>query len=287
MARHFARTLCLLPLGLSGLLLGAGCSGGLGHRSVEPLLGERPIPAGVARVEVEFDNGSVEVRKGAPQALSFRGQIRRAADTADALQQLLSTGSELTFAVDAATPDLLRITGPKLPPGTELGVLAVELQIDLPPELAVAVRVRGSGNLTIDGRDAAVELDCGRGDLRLEQTRGSARMHTGRGNVIADDHSGDLDVSADVGDMQIFVRQPGKKLRLVTGMGNLQCLLPPDAPFRVEARTQTGKLANGFGFPMERDGYSAWMVGQRGDGRTELVMHSGKGHLSLSHKVFD
>jgi hypothetical protein len=28
-------------------------------------------------------------------------------------------------------------------------------------------------------------------------------------------------------------------------------------------------------------------VGQRGDGRTELVMHSGKGHLSLSHKVFD
>jgi hypothetical protein len=28
-------------------------------------------------------------------------------------------------------------------------------------------------------------------------------------------------------------------------------------------------------------------VGQRGDGRTELVMRSGKGHLSLSHKTFE
>ena len=59
------------------------------------------------------------------------------------------------------------------------------------------------------------------------------------------------------------------------------------AQFRADARTQTGKLANGFGMPIEKDGYRATMVGQRGDGRTELVMRSGKGHLSLSHKTFD
>ena len=286
MATRIARTLGLLALCLPSLFLGSACSGGLGHRKVATISGEQAIPQGVTRVEIEFENGSVEVRRGAPQKAAFRGQIRRAADTEAALAQLEATGSDLTFAVDPAAPDLWRITGPERPKG-DLGVLAVEVQIDLPGELAVSVRVRGSGNLTIDGRDAPIGLDCGRGDLRLEQTRGAAKLHTGRGNVIADDHSGDLDVLADVGDMQIFVREPGTRLRLVTGMGNLQCLLPPDAPFRVEARTQTGKLANGFGLPMERDGFSAWMIGQRGDGRTELVMHSGKGHLSLSHKVFD
>lgn len=287
MATRIARTLALYALCLPGLLLGSACSGGLGHRTVTTISGEQAIPQGVARVELEFENGSVEVRRGAPQKAAFRGQIRRAADTAEGLAQLATTGSELTFAVDPAKPEVWRITGPERPKGADLGVLAVEVQIDLPAELAVSVRVRGSGNLTIDGREAPIVLDCGRGDLRLEQTRGAAKLHTGRGNVIADDHSGDLDVLADVGDMQIFVREPGTRLRLVTGMGNLQCLLPPDAPFRVEARTQTGKLANGFGLPMERDGFSAWMIGQRGDGRTELVMHSGKGHLSLSHKVFD
>ncbi|MEQ1631536.1 MAG: hypothetical protein ABL997_04130 [Planctomycetota bacterium] len=278
MARHLV---------LLTLLLSAACTGGLEHRSMAPMKGDLAIPPGVTKVRVEIDNGSLDVQLGKGPSITYRGQVRRATDSAEQLQRFEGQGSELTAAVDPQAKDVLVLRGPSRPDGGDLGVLAVELILDIPDGLAVALIVRGSGNLAIDTRAAAVELDCGRGDLRMKRTRGPARLHSGRGNVIADDHSGDLDVRVDVGDMQVFVREPGARLRLVTGMGNVQCLVPPAAQFRVEARTQTGKMANGFGLPIEREGFRSWMTGQRGDGRTELVMHSGKGHLSLSHKTFD
>lgn len=286
MARPFVAPLAMMPLVASLALVGAGCSGGLGHRSIATIQGEAAIPPGVTSVEFELEDGSVTILRGAPGRAVFRGQIRRAADGPEQLALLESAGVDLGFALDPAKPGVLCITAPSRPQGAELAVLAVEVQIDLPPELALAIRVRGSGNLRVADREAAMDLECGRGDLRLEHTRGGAKLHTGRGNVIADEHSGDLDIVADAGDMQVFVKEPGARLRLVTGMGNLQCLVPADTQFRVDARTETGKLANGFGLAMQKGGYSAWMTGQRGDGRTELVMHSGRGHLSLSHKVF-
>ena len=277
MARHLAVAL---------LALFTACTGGLGHRSMAPMQGELVIPAGVTQVRVEIQNGSIEVNQGKVGAVGYRGQVRRAADTAEQLQRFEGQGTELV-AAESPSADTLVLRGPSRPQGADMGVLAVELILEVPEGLAVSLIVSGSGNLSINDRSAAIELDCGRGDLRMKRTRGTAKLHSGRGNIIADDHSGDLDVNLDVGDMQVFVREPAARVRLVTGMGNVQCLVPPATQFRVEARTQTGKLANGFGLAMEREGFSSWMVGQRGDGRTELVMHSGKGHLSLSHKTFD
>src|SRR5262249_12467609 len=116
---------------------------------------------------------------------------------------------------------------------------------------------------------------------------GPAYLRTGRGMTLVYDHRGDLDVDAQVGDMQAFVREPGKTLRLVTRDGNVQCFVPGATGFRLDARAQTGKVSNGFGVPVERSGYSSSMVGDRGDGRTRIVLRTETGFLSLAAKVFE
>jgi hypothetical protein len=152
----------------------------------------------------------------------------------------------------------------------------------------VAVAVTGSGHLEVEDRDARVDLTTRHGDLRLTRCHGPARIHTGRGMTIVYDHRGDLDVESLVGDMQVFVREPGRLLRLVSGLGNVQCLVPRDAHFRLDARTERGRVANGFGIARQRlEGEGAAMVGERGDGHTEIVMRAGAGFLSLSNKTFE
>ena len=271
---------------LSVLLVCSSCTGGLGHRSMAQLQGELAVPAGVTTVRVEIGDGSLDVRAGQAKGIGYRGQVRRAADSEAELAALEGQGSALTAELDPEDPATLVVRGPVRPVGTTAGILAVESILEVPAGLAVRLLVDGSGNLAVEDRNADVEMRCGRGDIRLKRTVGKARLRTGRGNVIADDHSGAIEVEVGAGDMQIFLRQPGERARLVTGMGNVQCLVPPEAEFRLDARAETGKAANGFGFAVERQGYTAVMTGQRGSGRTEVVLRTGKGHLSLSHKTF-
>ena len=73
-------------------------------------------------------------------------------------------------------------------------------------------------------------------------------------------------------------------MELVTGQGNVQCLVPTTSGFRVDARAETGKVANGFGLASERQGYTSTFTGARGDGATNIVLRTSSGHLSLSHK---
>ena len=86
----------------------------------------------------------------------------------------------------------------------------------------------------------------------------------------------DLDIEVKMGAMQVFVREPGKRLRLVTGQGDIQCYVPPDTGLVVDARAAIGKIGNAFGFAVETvQRYGAAMTGQQGDGRTEVVLRTG------------
>jgi hypothetical protein len=167
-------------------------------------------------------------------------------------------------------------------------ILGYELTLTLPADLAVGLHVAESGHLVVEDRRGAVTMSTQHGDLRLMRCHGAARIHTGRGMTIVYDHRGQLDAESGVGDQQVVVREPGPLLRLVTGIGNLQCLVPPATGFRLDARTESGRVANGFGIVKERlSGQGAAMSGIHGDGRTEIVMRAGTGFLSLSYKTFD
>jgi hypothetical protein len=264
----------------------SACTGGLGYRSVAPLAGELGLPAEVAAIRVEIENGTVEVRPGPAGVLRYQGLVRRAADSKEELALFEARGDRLGLQPDPAAPGTWIVRGPTRPPEAQAGLLGVEVAMTLPAGLPLAIRIGGSGHVVVEDRAAGVDVDTQRGDVRVMNCIGAARVHSGRGNIIVYDHDGDVDVKAGTGDMQVFVERPGRLLRLVTGMGNVQCLVPPETGFAVAASVETGKIANGFGLPVERSGYSARMVGSRGDGRTEVVLNAGTGHLSLSHKVF-
>ena len=127
----------------------------------------------------------------------------------------------------------------------------------------------------------------GRGDLVFGDCR-DVTASTGRGNVIAYDHRGALDVHTKTGDMQALIPAPSRLIELVTGQGNVQLQLPEATGFEVDARAETGKIGNSFGLESRRVGdYGAALVGRRGDGAVRIVLRTGSGHLALSKRDFD
>ena len=100
--------------------------------------------------------------------------------------------------------------------------------------------------------------------------------------LIAFGHRGDLDVRSGSGDMQAFVEQPGAKITLSTGKGTVQCHVPDDLAFEVDARAEIGRVGDDFGLMVQKVGdYSASLAGKVGAGTTKIVLRTAAGHIGL------
>jgi hypothetical protein len=260
----------------------------LSHRSVAQLADKVPIGQDVQRIRIEIQNGTVgigDVLEPGDRTVHCVGGVRRAADTAEQLQQLEQVPIPLTGAMDPSRPGTLVLRGARLAPGTP-GLLAYELTgMRVPADLALEVAIEGSGHVIVARRHAALDIRTARGDLRFEHCSAPVSAMTGRGNVIAFDHAGDLDLRTEVGDMQAFVREPGTLLRLYTGKGSVQCGVPPECEFSLDARAEVGRIGADFGLTSETVGrFGAALVGARGSERTKVVLRTGSGHLSFRAK---
>ncbi|MCA8976267.1 MAG: hypothetical protein KDC98_16220 [Planctomycetes bacterium] len=219
--------------------------------------------------------------------MSYAGGVRRAANTADDLTKIEAVALAFTGAADEQDPSTLVIRAPSLPDGVQ-GVLAFELGIRLPADIDIDLVVAENGHLTVANRSASSSAVTGRGDLRFIGCHGAIKAKTGRGQIIVDDHRGDLDITAAIGSMQVFVREPGQRIRLDTGDGTVQCYIPPNAGFVVDARAAVGRCGSSFGLDVESPTeFSAAMTGARGDAGTKIVLRTGTGHIQLGSKVFD
>lgn len=267
---------CLLPMV-------SGC--GAAHRSTANLAEQHPIGAGIDSIRIEIDNGTIGIDVSTAREVAVRGGIRRAAETATELAQLEAVAPGLRVVADPQRPNLLVLRGPSLPPGVN-GLLGLELGIHLPADLPLEIVITGSGHVTLARRQARSKVKTGRGDLRFEDCDGGVQARSGRGNVIAFGHRGDLDVHTTVGDMQAFVDAPGKLCRLVSGQGTVQLHVPPETPFDVDARAEIGRIGNGFGLTAQTVArYGAALVGKQGAASTAIVMRTGAGHLTFAPKV--
>ncbi len=268
-------------------VLGA-CGGSLSHRSVAEMSGELPIGHGIERVRIEIQNGTVGVDVHEARVVAFAGGVRRAADTAAELAQLEQIAIPLSAAPDSRDQHTLVVRGPAIPEGGVRGVLGVEVGIRMPAGVPLEIVITGSGHVTVANRSASTQVETGRGDLRFEGCAGGVKARTGRGNVIAYDHRGDLDIHTKVGDMQAFVREPGNTIRLVTGQGTVQCHVPPSIGFDLDARVEVGHIKNRFGLVAETVlDYGAVLVGTRGDMRTKVVLRTGSGDLWIGPKSYE
>lgn len=277
----------LVVIGISVAIVGSG----LEHRSVAELSGTVPIGQDVDTVRLEVQNGTIGIDLPEPsrqdRVVAYAGGIRRAADSAADLARMEQLPTGLAVVADPKRPRTLVLRGPALPPGSS-GLLAMELGIRLPGELTLEVVVPGSGHVTIANRGGRTIVDTGRGDLRFERCRGPVRAKTGRGMVIAFDHCGDLDLHTVVGDMQAFVKEPAATLRLVSGQGTVQCCVPANCEFELDARAEIGRIGADFGLVGERVGdFGAALVGSKGSGRTKVVLRTGSGHLAFRQHQFE
>lgn len=266
----------------------SSCGGSFSHREVVPLTGALDLPPSVGRLLLRVPSGSFELHPTEDHKLLFEGQLRIAANTEQELEQLRAV--DRTPRLEATSePGTWQLHLPGPPAGFDpvMAVYSPELRLSLPPAIAVDLEASGSGNLGVIERQGAVRLRTSRGDLRLARCRGAARIHTGSGNVIVDRHWGDLDVDVGQGDIQAFVPGPGADLRLVTGLGNAICYLPPDAGFRADVRSMEGTVASGFGLPIQAHGDGRSLTGLVGDGRTAVVIRTGRGRLALNRRTFD
>jgi len=269
----------------AGPLWLAGCSGDFAYRSTAELSGSIALPEGIRKVRFEIDNGTVGMDVTEANEIRYAGGARRAGNSPEALAEVEAIELEMVGVVDSGDPATLVVRGPAAPPG-QTAVLALELGIRLPAHLEVELTITHNGHITAANRKGALTAGTGRGDLRFEHCRG-ATARTGRGNVIAFDHRGDLDLITGIGDMQVFVREPGEQIRLDTGQGTVQCYIPPTAGFRVDARAEVGRCGSSFGLDVDNpSAYSAVMTGTRGDGHTGIVLRTGKGYLTLGSKTF-
>jgi len=273
----------------AGGVLFAGCSGGLGHRSIADLTGRLPLPPGVHRVRLEAQAGIFEIVAGSDPAVVYSGELRRAADTAEDLQGLESVPTALVAAPDPKDAGTLVVRTPAMPPQVRMQhcVLATEVKVWLPAALEVEVLVTGGGQVTVADRTGDVQLRSGHGDLQLTGCSGAAKLHSGGGSVLVYRHHGDLEVDTMVGDVQVWMQAAGRKLILVTGSGNIQCRIPWACGFQLDARTMEGRVvAKDFGLEARAQGaHGAVMRGTHGDGMTELVLHTGAGYVSVSPHV--
>jgi hypothetical protein len=267
----------------------ASCDGAFQYRDVQRVEGSVPLAPAIRTVRLEAASGSFIVVPG-PGDLRYEGGRRCAGNGSEVLDRLRAIPLLLEAAPDPGQSDVLRLREPAWPSDLDPGsvVVSYELRIFLPAELAIEIEVAGHGHLEAEGRRGPVRLSTRRGDLRLKLCEGPAVLYTGHGVTIVDRHRGDLTVEAGTGEMQVFVQEPGQRLTLATGLGNVMCYLPPDAGFRISARTLKGKVHNAFGLPPQRvQDWGGAITGVVGDGRTEIVLRTGAGMVGLNRKTYD
>lgn len=265
----------------AGLLVLLGsCS----HRSVAEFSQQVVLLPGKTAIRIEIENGTIGVATSSDRSIQITGGVRRAADTAEMLARLEAVPLQFHPVEDPKRPELLVLRSPQLPEGSS-GILGLELGVRLPVDLPLEIVITGSGHVTLGDRKAASQVRTGRGDLRFENCAGGVVAKTGSGNVIAFGHRGDVDLQTNLGDMQVFVREPGSKVRLITGQGTVQCYLPTAAQFEVDARVEVGRIGNSFGLTAETvQSYGAALVGRVGTGAIKVILRSGSGHIALSAK---
>lgn len=98
--------------------------------------------------------------------------------------------------------------------------IAIDYEITAPANTRLRTH-SGSGDQTVEGLHADLDLESGSGDMQLRDIQGDIHLQTGSGDVRAQGISGGLDAGAGSGDIRIEANGPGN-VRVHTGSGNIE-----------------------------------------------------------------
>ena len=212
--------LAIVVVGLAGIVAAVGST--VGAREKRRTFTR---PASVTAVEVEIDNGRVEVVAGTELEPRIR-QTTRSLFAAPKLQESVIDG---VLRLRAECP---RLAGP---------TCEVRYRVEVPATVAVRVRT-DRGSVSVDGMTGAVDVAADAGRISLARTSGPVTARTSAGSIEGVDLSpAFLDASTGAGRIRMSLEKPSARVDLRTGAGNIDVALPPDR-YRVETETDAGKI---------------------------------------------
>jgi DUF4097 and DUF4098 domain-containing protein YvlB len=172
--------------------------------------------SGAADLQINTHSGDISIRPGTAGTISITGRIH----VGDAW--LMGLGSKRTEEVTE-----IENNPPIQQSGNSVRIdyvnhrnISIDYEIIAPPDTKVRTR-SGSGDQTIEGMRAGVDVETGSGDVKLNDLAGDIRIHTGSGNVQAREAAGPFEARAGSGDITIEEKSKGD-VRLETGSGNIE-----------------------------------------------------------------
>ncbi len=175
---------------------------------------EKTLPvSGAADLQVFTRSGDVTVRSGPAGSIAITGRIH--------VGDRWFSGSRKTEVEEIEKNPPIQQSGNNVRIDyVNRQNIAIDYEITAPPDTKIHTK-SGSGDQTMEGMHAGVDIETGSGDVRLRDLAGDIRIHTGSGNVEAKGAAGPFEARAGSGDISIEEKSKGD-VRLETGSGNIE-----------------------------------------------------------------
>jgi len=269
--------------------------------------------SGAADLEVFTHSGDVTIRSGPAGSVAIIGKIHVG-------DRWFNGGKKTEVQNIEQNPPITQSGNHVRIDYVNVRDVAIDYQITAPPDTKVRTK-SGSGDQTIEGMQAGVDIETGSGDVRLRDLAGDLRVHTGSGNVEARGASGPVqaragsgdirieenskgDVSVETGSGNIEVRgldgglrvsagsgdisvdgKPASSWSVRTGSGNAQLRVPDQAAFDLDVSTSSGSVEVGHPVTTTIQGRvqeeRKSIRGKVNGGGPEISVHTGSGDIRV------
>lgn len=246
--------------------------------------GDVKIEGIAGRVEAETSSGAVKVTNGSGELrlksnygdLTIDGR-NTAVTAATASGKIIVKGAKGPLDISSGYGDL-SINGPseKVSARTASGNIVVK-------GAAGSVQAKsGYGKVDVDQAPAGATLETNSGDIRLRAARGTVKVTSGYGRVDAEVDGAAVTASTNSGNIQVSGRLGDGEHSLHSGYGKVVLALPADSQFRLDARTNFGRVTTGFGIPISGETSGKHAVGSVGEApKTVIKLTTNSGDIEL------
>ncbi|MGB6385437.1 MAG: DUF4097 family beta strand repeat-containing protein [Terriglobales bacterium] len=127
----------------------------------------------------------------------------------------------------------------------------------------------------------AGRLDLDSGDLRADSLNGPMRLTTRSKDISLEGLSGDLRLQDENGTVEVGLRKPGN-IQIDNRKGDVQILIPPNTPIKIEARTHEGEIESDFDeIKVENNDNQSSASGSIGTNGPPMVVNCEKGTIEI------
>jgi hypothetical protein len=270
--------------------------------------------SGPADLEVLTRSGDITVRGGPAGTVTISGKIH--------VGDRWLSGSRQAEVSEIEKNPPIRQTGDSLHIDyLNAHDISIDYEITAPANTKVHTH-SGSGDQSMEGLQASLDLESGSGDMRLRDLNSDVHLHTGSGDIegqevsgsfVADTGSGDVrleskgggDVHVHTGSGNVELRGISGSLQAETGSGdinvagvqtgiweirahsgNVDLQLPDNAAFDLDATTGSGEVVVGRPVTMVIQGRvreaRRSVNGKVGGGGPRLTIHTGSGDVRIN-----